>query len=49
MERWKGQSFLEQGRQLDQLVISRALYATDEYENRKQTPPCIGAGASDGK
>jgi hypothetical protein len=41
-ERWKGQSFIQQGKQLDQLSLSHDLYGAD-------VEVCANSGEQDGK
>jgi glycerol-3-phosphate dehydrogenase len=41
-ERWKGQSLIRQGMQVEQLNLSRDLYSTEQ-------PACANPGARDGK
>jgi hypothetical protein len=41
-ERWKGQGFIHQGNQVEQLDLSQELYGADP-------PACVTSGAQDGQ
>jgi glycerol-3-phosphate dehydrogenase len=45
-ERWKGQSFIHQGKQVEQLELSQELYGQDHFGDDR--PVCVDTGEQDG-